>query len=1141
MATATARNVDPNPRGHRGVDRTLFEVDEERQQAIRKEIEHKLSPIVNKAKQDRQDRLAKADNDSDRQRVEEDYESEMKTLIRLAEEQFRVALERERQEMRKMSRGNQDSFHQEGFIDEQRAIFEEIQRERTKSGGASDRKSTDSVVVSRDEVTDSRNLSVGSPHGARMGKSPNLDPHQPMPQSLVHTSERPIGSAGSAYAEEDLYESEFLDDDDLEDEQPFPFVGSPPSMPSMSRKQSVTSLSSVRGKEDYWYSAWSAGDPASTSHNLNFAHSPSPGGPSRRNSNASSFRSGIASSAPQRTSGPAPSAAWTQPIPPNAQPWGPEHTEPASISPVSPLGRPEREQQEFQWSNSQKMRSDYQQIEGQRLHGKRHPSIGSETASRRLESRVSPRPIPIPSSTTPEQPRTPDSYRQQSSYTGGGARHFESEERGVPIPRQTRTYIAPQGSPEYMRDSPVSYGSHRRISSKRSFTAEEFSQASPSSTRGVFGPSSPVFMRRQDSRGSVRSVRSQSKSRPELYSRAEFDAYSRQNVGTFEDFPPSPQDSYVDIFDEEDADFNVESLMIRSMQAKLREEEARRRDEELRKKEEETRKKEEEIKQKEEELRRREEELERREALRKKEEELRQREEALRRREEEAQREEEERQRQALRRQAEEEARRLEELKAAQEREAELARLERERLEAERLRMERLEKERAEKERLEEERSEKERLEKERLENERLEMLAEETRKRREAEEKAKAEQERLEAKAEAQRQAATRAKVEAARKREEERVKAKSQSKDGWGCQEENLFKKMDEEEKQRKAEQEEADRRFAQQVQEEEARRAETEAKVKEHLEAQRRAEMLSQHESFQRMREETNRRQQEDLLRQAETRRRQDSLGGSSDKGRSPVTPNSASSYTNGPWSIPRSSSTASNASADRTNSGSSFSNASNRSYGTSASNTSYSSSSHFPAGAKPTASAWKPAHSTPQKSSSTSFARAAPTSAAPDDDERERWKQRQEEEAKRQAERFKKEQERAEREREAREARSLSQPEFLRLLEEHDRLWNLLPQAEHLGWASFPWPSLKKVNRVEDLTPEAIGSYYLNHLWPVEKSPKERIREHIRHWHPDRFESTYLTKVRDSDHEKVKEGAGIVARTLNDLLRRTTAPL
>ncbi|KIP06318.1 hypothetical protein PHLGIDRAFT_91077 [Phlebiopsis gigantea 11061_1 CR5-6] len=130
----------------------------------------------------------------------------------------------------------------------------------------------------------------------------------------------------------------------------------------------------------------------------------------------------------------------------------------------------------------------------------------------------------------------------------------------------------------------------------------------------------------------------------------------------------------------------------------------------------------------------------------------------------------------------------------------------------------------------------------------------------------------------------------------------------------------------------------------------------------------------------------------------------------------------------------------------------------------------------------------------------------------------------------------EQERFERERQARAGKVMSKDDVVRLFDEHEKMWARIPTLDILGWGSFPWPMLKKPSTPEELLTPAIGAYVLNPNVASEKSEKDRIKEHIRRWHPDRFDTRLLPKVRADEREKVKDGAGQVTRCLNELLMR-----
>ncbi|KAF8908610.1 hypothetical protein CPB84DRAFT_1843500 [Gymnopilus junonius] len=141
---------------------------------------------------------------------------------------------------------------------------------------------------------------------------------------------------------------------------------------------------------------------------------------------------------------------------------------------------------------------------------------------------------------------------------------------------------------------------------------------------------------------------------------------------------------------------------------------------------------------------------------------------------------------------------------------------------------------------------------------------------------------------------------------------------------------------------------------------------------------------------------------------------------------------------------------------------------------------------------------------------------------------------------QQEKFRREQERIEAERQMRAAgKPLSREDVQRAFEHHDRLWTRLPTIDELTWNDFPWPMLKAPSNPDDISSALISAYFQSPLWPDKeksKTPKDRIKEHVRRWHPDRFETKVLPRVVDSEKEKVKSGAGNVARYLNDLLRK-----
>ncbi|KAF8980553.1 hypothetical protein BDQ17DRAFT_1178867, partial [Cyathus striatus] len=91
-----------------------------------------------------------------------------------------------------------------------------------------------------------------------------------------------------------------------------------------------------------------------------------------------------------------------------------------------------------------------------------------------------------------------------------------------------------------------------------------------------------------------------------------------------------------------------------------------------------------------------------------------------------------------------------------------------------------------------------------------------------------------------------------------------------------------------------------------------------------------------------------------------------------------------------------------------------------------------------------------------------------------------------------------------------------------------------------WFSFPWPILSmSPPEPHKLTLPRITAYvkapYTMGMAPPE-TERERIKELLRRWHPDRFEVKFLGRVREDERGLVRESAGVVVRLLNELLGR-----
>lgn len=109
--------------------------------------------------------------------------------------------------------------------------------------------------------------------------------------------------------------------------------------------------------------------------------------------------------------------------------------------------------------------------------------------------------------------------------------------------------------------------------------------------------------------------------------------------------------------------------------------------------------------------------------------------------------------------------------------------------------------------------------------------------------------------------------------------------------------------------------------------------------------------------------------------------------------------------------------------------------------------------------------------------------------------------------------------------------------------YESAWSSMKDRDEgsLSFYEVPWPVFKARPKAEDLTITAIRNFVLPNSRPSPKGAVGLLRDQLLRWHPDRFETRCLPKVRESDRESVKEGMDQVVRSLNELLTRENNPL
>lgn len=137
----------------------------------------------------------------------------------------------------------------------------------------------------------------------------------------------------------------------------------------------------------------------------------------------------------------------------------------------------------------------------------------------------------------------------------------------------------------------------------------------------------------------------------------------------------------------------------------------------------------------------------------------------------------------------------------------------------------------------------------------------------------------------------------------------------------------------------------------------------------------------------------------------------------------------------------------------------------------------------------------------------------------------------------------ERQRAEEERRRQEAFRERERRRVRAKVEHawkvyDARWasiSAITASQPLTFASIPWPVIEPPKSPSSLTLSRISAFILSDAHSKDHTPRERIKEALRRWHPDRF-GRLLNRVVETDRATVEEGVGIVARCLNELLSR-----
>ncbi|KAG1735611.1 uncharacterized protein EDB91DRAFT_1056191 [Suillus paluster] len=140
----------------------------------------------------------------------------------------------------------------------------------------------------------------------------------------------------------------------------------------------------------------------------------------------------------------------------------------------------------------------------------------------------------------------------------------------------------------------------------------------------------------------------------------------------------------------------------------------------------------------------------------------------------------------------------------------------------------------------------------------------------------------------------------------------------------------------------------------------------------------------------------------------------------------------------------------------------------------------------------------------------------------------------------AQRLREEAERQTRLRQEELRRNAAQADLVAFFELHDAKWEELRKSKTLTsvmLCEMPWPIFEQgCTSADDITRRGMDEFIFHPLRPgMEiKSRKDRLKVEMLRFHPDKFNSHIVCKLRECDREKAIEIAGAVARILTDMM-------
>ncbi|EJU00530.1 hypothetical protein DACRYDRAFT_53973 [Dacryopinax primogenitus] len=91
----------------------------------------------------------------------------------------------------------------------------------------------------------------------------------------------------------------------------------------------------------------------------------------------------------------------------------------------------------------------------------------------------------------------------------------------------------------------------------------------------------------------------------------------------------------------------------------------------------------------------------------------------------------------------------------------------------------------------------------------------------------------------------------------------------------------------------------------------------------------------------------------------------------------------------------------------------------------------------------------------------------------------------------------------------------------------------PGTVGLGFTDLPWPCYPAPLSPEDLKPLPIQRFILSPSHSASQGAKERVRQALLRWHPDKFEGRWMGRCSEGERGEVRQGVRAVVDALGEV--------